>query len=107
MILRRGLAAKYTLDARTASGARIETDTLVDAVYHIGPANNPLLTKALSGGGLTIAHSDDVGDGLLTVTIGNNELQYIGRTLHQLYITDCQGNNYPVKLRPDFLIVEA
>ena len=107
MILRRGFSAKYTLDARTASGARIETDTLVDAVYTIGPANDALLSKSLSDGGLTIAHNDDIGDGLLTVKIANEELQYIGKTFHQLFVTDCHGNRFPVKLRPDFLIVEA
>lgn len=105
-MLHKDLAAYYKLDARTDGNRRVETDTLVDAVYRITIGDSLIIEKSLSGEGLTIDHSDADGDGFLFVTIANNELKYSGKMTHSLYTVDCEGNKYPVKLRPDFLMVE-
>ena len=107
MILRKTFASVYPLNARSANGQRLETDTLVDAVYTIEQGADELVRKTLSGGGLEIRHSDALGDAYLYVIINNQDIQGVGKALQRLYITDCQGNRFPVTLRPEYVYIEA
>lgn len=106
MTLFSGLSASYPLNARTVSGHRLETDTIVDAQYKITYGGDTLIEKTLSGGGLTIDFSQALGDGYLFVNIADKELIAIGKFKQSLVITDCQGNRYGVNIRPEYIEVK-
>ena len=105
MILRKTLSAVYPLNARTSSGQRLETDTVVAAEYTLDIGGEILLTKTLNAG-LEIQHRDELGDGYIFVDIKNNELLHSGKMRQRLTVTKCDGSIFPVKLRPETICVE-
>jgi len=105
MMLFSGLAAKYGLDARLPDGRRLETDTLVDAEYTLEIGGLVVLRKRLEEG-LTIEHSDALGDGFLFVHVDNGELSLTGKARQRLVYTDCQGNRFGAILRPEYVYIE-
>ncbi|HSG93847.1 MAG TPA: hypothetical protein VK999_08985 [Methylotenera sp.] len=105
MILRKMLAAEYSLNARVSSGQRLETDTVDSAEYTLDFGGEIILTKTLNNG-LEIRHSDALGDGFIFVNISNNELILSGKIRQRLTITKCDGSTFPVALRPEYIQVE-
>ena len=98
MILFANSYKKYALNARL-SEARLETDTVDFAKWElIDLYGNVILTKTLTSG-LSIEHSDAMGDGYIFVEILDTDLNYSGEYTQRLSVTNCSGQTSRVAIR--------
>lgn len=97
------LAAKIKLDARLLNGQRVETDTLVGALYTVNLMGYEI-AKTI-GDGLSI-ENDDSGEGFLYATFAPNELKFAGAYQQRLTVAGCDGQMYGAIVRPELLYVK-
>ena len=90
----------YYLNARTATGQRLDVLSIEDAKYTID-ADGVIIKKDLISGGLHINYVDNLGDSYLFVTLTPDESKSFGLFRHQLTVS-FDGITYEgVILRPD------
>lgn len=95
--------AKFALNARKLDGTRLDVNEIEGAEYTLSDGI-ALIKKDLTNG-LAIEYSDNLGYGVLVVTLTPADLNFTGRARQQLIYSCCDGNNYAAILRPEFINV--
>lgn len=94
------LTNTYELNARLATGQRLDVTKIVDARYTLS-ALDTVTVKNLAQ--MTIEYIDHLGDNYLVVTLTPQESKHAGKYPHQLEVSFDGSTYVGCVLRPDYV----